>query len=318
MLNEIDYIEACIVGVQAQTCPKEWIIEILVVDGGSTDGSRELVRRLADGDSRVRLVDNPRVLAAAAANVGIAEATADYLCFISAHGAPDADYVEKSVLALAETGATGVGGSYRHEGTDPDSSAIGLAMASPFGMASPHRIATERQVVDTISHPVFRRQALVDVGGYDENLHRNEDYELNYRLRKNGGTLVFTPEISTLYRPRGSLRALAVQFHAYGEGKAAFLFLHPEAAKLRHLVPPVVVAAGPALGIAAWWWTPARLLLGLGSAGYVAGVAEAVRRARPWRHGARTTTFVAALPILHVAWGSGLWRETLRRVLSRD
>ena len=234
MLNELGFIEACIDGIDVQTYPAD-LIEILVVDGGSTDGSRELVGRLAAADPRIRLLDNPRVLAAAAANVGIAEATTDVLCFLSAHGVAEPDYIELSVRALVETGAVGVGGRYCHEGLDPKSTAIGMAMASPFGMASPHRVATERMSVDTISHPVFLRQPLVDVGGYDETLLRNEDYELNFRLREAGGDLVFTPEISTVYRPRGSILALAKQFFAYGRGKTSVLAKHPSAFQLRHV-----------------------------------------------------------------------------------
>lgn len=313
MLNEIGFIEACIRGIQDQTCPSSWIREILVVDGGSTDGSRELVLDLAAKDPRVRLIDNPRVVAAAAANIGIENATTDMLCFLSAHGVPDLDYVEKSVLALVETGAVGVGGSYRHEGLGERSMAIGLAMASPFGMASPHRIATTRQEVDTISHPVFLRQAMLEAGGYNEDLHRNEDYEMNYRLRKNGGVLVFTPEISTVYRPRPGLSDLAKQFFAYGEGKTAFLYLHPEAIKIRHLIPPLVIALGASLGLASIFSPLARRLLAAGGVAYSAGVTAATIAARPSANGASSSTFVAALPTIHVSWGSGVLVEAARR-----
>lgn len=316
MLNELGFIEACIDGIDVQTYPAD-LIEILVVDGGSTDGSRELVGRMAAADSRIRLLDNPRVLAAAAANVGIAEATTDVLCFLSAHGVAEPDYIELSVRALLETGAVGVGGRYCHEGLDPKSTAIGMAMASPFGMASPHRVATERTSVDTISHPVFLRQPLVDVGGYDETLLRNEDYELNFRLRQAGGDLVFTPEISTVYRPRGSILALAKQFFAYGRGKTSVLAKHPSAFRFRHVVPPAAVLFAATAGPLFVAGPKGRVVVATGSAAYALVLGAATLRSRPWRHAATTGTFVVALPIIHVTWGAGVWAEILARLARR-
>ena len=246
MLNEIGHIEPCVDGFLAQTYPAE-LIEILVVDGGSTDGSREAVLAIAESHPQVRLVDNPRRLAAAAANIGIAESTGEVLSFLSAHGVPDPDYIATSVRMLLETGAVGVGGHYVHEGTDPASRAIGLAMASPFGMASPHRSSVEREEVDTISHPTFHKQPMVEAGGYDESLLRNEDYEFNYRLRLAGGSLVFCPEISSV-PARGSLTALARRFFAYGRWKATVMRRHPQSIQRGRLVPPAAVAGGAVLG----------------------------------------------------------------------
>lgn len=304
MLNEDGYIGPCVEGFLAQTYGAEHL-EILVIDGGSTDGSRETVEEIAERHPQVRLVDNPRRLAAAAANVGIREATGEVMCFLSAHGVPEPDYVETSVRLLAETGAVGVGGHYLHVGTDAASRAVGLAMASPFGMASPHRSSGERGEVDTISHPTFLRQALVDVGGYDEGLLRNEDYELNYRLRENGGTLVFCPEISSVYRPRGSLGALRKQFFDYGRWKATVIARHPRSTRPRHLVPPAAVlglAAAPLLARS----RGGRRVLAVGAAGYGALLVGAFLRDRPDRHGADVATFVGAFPVMHAAWGSGV------------
>ena len=313
MLNERHFIGPCVEGFLAQHYPADRL-EILVIDGGSTDGSREVVEALGAEHPRVRLVDNPRRVAAAAANVGIAEARGEIMCFLSAHGVPDPDYVPTSVRLLAETGAVGVGGRYLHVGTEPRSKAIGLAMASPFGMASPHRSSGQRAEVDTISHPTFLRQALVDVGGYDETLLRNEDYELNYRLRANGGRLVFCPEISSVYRPRGSLSTLRRQFFAYGRWKATVIRRHPEATRPRHLVPPVAVAA---LGLAPLVATRpgGRKLLALGAAGYGALLTAAVAREHPRREGASVATFVAAFPVMHGAWGLGVLVGAVRDVL---
>ena len=311
MVDERHFIRPCIEGFLAQDYPGH-LLEIVVVDGGSVDGSDEIVREMAAEDGRIRLIDNPRRVPAAAANEGVAAARGEVLCFLSAHGEPDPTYVRTSVDVLLDTGAAGVGGQYLHEGTEPRSRAIGLAMASPFGMASPHRTSASRREVDTISHPTFWKSAILTAGGYDETLHRNEDYELNYRVRRTVGPLVFAPEIRSVYRPRRDLRSLWRQFHAYGIGKAEVLRRHPDSLQARHAVPPHAIAALVASpGLAAS--RGGRRMLPLGAAGYAAVIVAAVARARPRRHDASLATFVVALPVMHVAWGSGVVRGLLMR-----
>ena len=218
MLDEQAHIGACLDAFAAQTYPLDRL-ELLVVDGGSADGSRELVEARSTDEPWIRVVDNPRGRASAAFNIGTQAATGSVVCLFSSHGVPSPTYVEASVRSLDETGAAGVGGQYHHVGTDPVSSAIGCAMVSPFGMASPHRFATSRQEVDTISHPAYRRDALIDVGPFDEALLRNSDYELNWRMRQKGYGLVFDPSVESIYRPRASLGGLARQFWHYGRWK---------------------------------------------------------------------------------------------------
>jgi glycosyltransferase involved in cell wall biosynthesis len=315
MYQERDHILPCVEGFLAQSYPADRL-EVLVVDGGSTDGSRELVEALAAASPRVRLIENPRRLAAAAANEGIAAAKGDVLCFLSAHGVPASTYVETSVAVLLETGAAGVGGRYEHVGTDAPSRAIGLAMASPFGMASPHRTASSRREVDTISHPTFWARNYSVVGGYDETLRANEDYELNARVRRLVGPLVFDPAISSVYRPRGSLRGLAKQFYAYGFGKAEFIRREPGSVRPRHLVPPATVLFLLSAPLLARHRFGAKLVIAALSA-YGSVVAVATLRDRPWRHGASTAVFVGALPTMHATWGAGLLRGLMRTTRRR-
>lgn len=310
MLNEEGHIAACVEGLRQQTYRGP--MEVLVVDGGSSDRSREIVTELGRRDSAVRLVENPRRRPAAAANVGVAAARGEVLCFLSAHGEPLPTYVEASVSLLLSSGAAGVGGSYEHVGTDASSQAIGLAMSSPFGMASTHRIAGHQQEVDTISHPTFWRSAILDAGGYDEALTSNEDYELNHRVRTRVGPLVFSPEIRSVYRPRSTLRALARQFHAYGIGKAEVARLHPDSVRLRHVVPPAMVVA-LALAPVAALHPLGRRVMAAGAGSYAVLIGAAVRRDRPWTHGASVATFVLALPTMHLSWGAGVLRGLLRR-----
>ena len=305
MLDEAGFIGACLDGFSAQTYPHDRL-EVIIVDGGSTDGSRAYVERRAASEPWVRIVDNPRRKAAAAFNIGADAARGEVVCLFSAHGVPAEDYVERSVAVLAETGAAGVGGRYLHIGIDPASSAVCLAMVSPFGMASPHRSATARRTVDTISHPAYVREHLLAVGPFDERLARNSDYEMNFRLRRAGHELVFDPSISSIYRPRGSLTALARQFWWYGRWKERVARRHPGSLRPRHLVAPAATAgllAAPVVALVAG--SGGRRLVAGAAVSYTALLAAAVAKAAPGAHGASARALAASFPVMHLAWGGG-------------
>jgi succinoglycan biosynthesis protein ExoA len=315
MLNERWHIEACLDGFAAQTYPLD-CLEVIVVDGGSSDGGREMVERVALSSTWVRLLDNPKRRASVAFNLGVASAVGEIVCLFSAHGVPDPNYIERSVTVLTETGAAGVGGRYLHVGQDPASAAIGLAMMSPFGMASRHRFASGRQEVDTISHPAYVRQALLDIGPFDEGLERNSDYELNYRLRSAGERLMFDDEIRSIYRPRTSLVALGRQFWWYGRWKARVVRRHPGSLRLRHVVAPAAIlgaAVAPVLLI--WPW--GRRAAAAGGGLYGALVVAAVVLARPREHNADPMILGRAFPVMHAAWGAGFLASAIEDALRR-
>lgn len=311
MFNEIDFIDACVGGFDVQTYPRERM-EVLIVDGGSTDGSREQVDALSLERPWLRLVHNEARRAASAFNRGIEAATGDVICIVGAHATVGPDFIERSVRALDETNAGGVGGQLKHEGKTPQGQAIGLAMTSKFGMASPFRYATDRREVDTIGHPAYRREVLEKVGPFNETLERNSDYELNHRIRDAGYTLILDPTIVTIYHPRHTLGALARQFYDYGRGKTNVMRMMPDSIKPRHLVPPVFVlgmAAAPVLLQRRF----GRRLFGLGTIAYAAVIIAETARTKPWSKNADTATFVAAFPVMHMTWGLGILRELFSR-----
>ena len=316
MLDESGAIDACLDSFAAQTYPQE-LLDVVVVDGGSTDGSRRYVEERAAQVRWLRVVDNPARKAAAAFNRGVEAAKGEVVCLFSAHGVADPEYVRRSVDVLYETGAGGVGGRYLHEGLDPASNAIGLAMVSRFGMASPHRFATDRRDVDTISHPAYVREALQSVGPFDERLERNSDYELNFRLREAGVRLVLDPSITSVYRPRPSLRALGRQFWWYGRWKARVARRHPGSLHPRHLVPPAVVAAAAVSPLLLRSRIGRRCCL-LGGVAYGALVVVATRAARPREHGADPRVLAIAFPVMHGAWGSAFLCSVIEDSLGGD
>jgi len=177
-------------------------------------------------------------------------------------------------------------------------------MMSPFGMASPHRRVTRRAEVDTISHPAYWISAMREVGGFDETLERNSDYEFNHRMRTAGFVLVVDPSIESTYHPRASLRALARQFWWYGRWKERVVRRHPGSLKPRHIVPPATVAAAALVPL--WVRGPrSRRALATGFLGYAAIVLIATGRADVRRSGGDPLTFALSLPIMHGCWGSG-------------
>ena len=317
MLNEGRYIVPCLRSFAAQTWPSAKL-DVMVIDGGSDDGSELLVEAFMADHDWVRLVPNPAGSAAAAFNIGMNDARGEIVCLFSAHGVADPDYVRASVDAIRSSGASGVGGRYRHEGLDSTSQGIGLAMTSPVGMASPHRYATEPREVDTISHPAYRRDAMFDVGGFDESLARNSDYEFNYRMREAGHRLFFDPSIGSVYRPRPNLNALFRQFWFYGKGKARVIEQHPGSMSPRHAVAPLAVLAAAMTPIVFAMSRLRRLrpVAIVGWAGYGSVVAYGVKRAAPRDHDASPMAVLAAFPVMHAAWGAGFLRgvaERLRR-----
>jgi len=313
MLNEAKYIVACLDSFAAQDYPLDRL-DVMVIDGGSDDGSRLVVERYGESNPWVRLVDNPEGTASAAFNVGTYQAHGDVVCLFSSHGVADPDYISRSVAALHASGAAGVGGSYRHEGLDPVSNAIGAAMISRVGMASPHRFSDTARDVDTISHPAYWRDAMVEVGGFDQSLMRNSDYEFNFRMRDAGHRLYLDPAIGSVYRPRPSLNGLFRQFWYYGKWKARVAEQHPTSLRPRHLVAPAA-ALGAAVTPALMLTRRGRVLAALGWSAYSAVVAYGVATVDRQDREVSTPTLAAAFPVMHMAWGAGFIKSVVARIL---
>jgi succinoglycan biosynthesis protein ExoA len=313
MLNEAEYIVPCLDSFAAQDYPLD-LLDVMVIDGGSTDGGRLVVNAYSETHPWVRIVDNDEGTASAAFNVGMQQAYGDVVCLFSSHGVADPGYVSGSVAALHRSGAAGVGGSYRHEGLDPVSNAIGVAMVSKVGMASPHRFADTPRDVDTISHPAYWRDTMLDIDGFDQSLMRNSDYEFNFRMREAGHRLHFDPTIGSVYRPRPNLNSLFRQFWYYGKWKAKVAEQHPSSVRPRHLVAPLAVLAAA--------HTPfmllnrrLRLVAALGWAAYSAVIAYGVASADRKEREVSTATLAAAFPVMHMAWGAGFIKTVIERIL---
>ncbi|MDQ3783243.1 MAG: glycosyltransferase family 2 protein, partial [Actinomycetota bacterium] len=238
--NEVGTIAAAVRSCLHQDHPG--IIEVVVADAMSTDGTRETVAAMVAADRRVRLVDNPQRVTAAGLNAAIAASTGEVIVRCDAHAVLPPGYVTTALAALERTGAVNVGGVQHAVGDRAMSRAIAMAMSSPLGVGDARfHYGGAAGVVDTVYLGVFRRWAIEQAGGYDETMIRNQDYELNHRLRLAGGTVWFEPRLVVDYRPRSSLRAVWRQYYGYGVGKRIMLRRHPRSLRLRQVAAPALV-----------------------------------------------------------------------------
>jgi cellulose synthase/poly-beta-1,6-N-acetylglucosamine synthase-like glycosyltransferase len=246
--NEERYIERCLYSLAAQDYPRSHF-EVIVVDGQSTDQTRQAVSRFAaESTLDLRLLPNPRLRTAPALNVGLRAARGEVITHVDGHATVAHDFIRRSVEALDQTGADCVGGVIRSEGDTPLGEAIALAMSSRFGVGGANfRIGGEGPA-DTVAFGAYRRSVFGRIGGFAEDIDRGEDDELNYRLLDAGGTIMLAPGIRATYTARGDLGGLWRQYFGYGRAKVEVLRRHPAQARPRQFVPAVFVAG---LGVSA-------------------------------------------------------------------
>src|SRR5688572_7628844 len=190
--NEARYIGPCLDSILAGAYPAD-LLEILVVDGHSTDETRALVKDYAARHPQVRLLDNPARIVPTALNIGIRAATGDVIARMDAHVIYPPEYLPRLVAALEESGADNVGGcviTLPADGT-ATAQAIAIALGQPFGVGNSHfRIGSPKaRFVDTVPFGCFRRELFNRVGMFDEELVRNQDDEFNARIISRGGKI---------------------------------------------------------------------------------------------------------------------------------
>jgi glycosyltransferase involved in cell wall biosynthesis len=311
--NEERYIAESVGRVLSQRYDGE--LELVIGLGPSRDRTAEVVRRLAESDSRIKVIENPTGQIAAAINLAIAASRHPVIVRVDGHSMLPDGYIQTAVDTLRETGAVNVGGMMAAAGVTPFQQAVAWAMTSPLGVgAAKNHTGGEAGPADTAYMGVFRRAAIEQVGGYNEDFKIAEDWELNHRIRQAGGLIWFQPAMEVTYRPRATVAELAVQYFRYGRWRRAVSREHAGTINLRYLAPPVVVAlvaAGTLAGLAglaglaagAWpeWLTIGFVL----PAGYLAGIvtvaAWAARRLPP----GVASRVPIALATMHMCWGAG-------------
>jgi succinoglycan biosynthesis protein ExoA len=304
-LNEVSHIEGLI---RHLLDDQDWRDPLVVVaDGGSTDGTVQIVRALAAKDWRIRLLDNPHRLQASAVNLAAARHGRGrrFMVRVDAHAGYPRAYVSRLVAEARRTGAASVVVAMRTQGLGGFQGAAAAAQNSLLGVGgSAHRMGRASGWVDHGHHALFDLEHFFGVGGYDESFRANEDGEFDVRLGLSGGRVWLSEEVRVTYYPRTTAVSLFRQYLNYGQGRARTLLRHRMRPRLRQILPAAVFPATilaplgllePAMALPAATWLAACLAGGL-FLGLKTGRREA------FAAGA-----VAAL--MHLAWSVGFWRQ---------
>ncbi|HEV8251446.1 MAG TPA: glycosyltransferase family 2 protein [Gaiellaceae bacterium] len=292
--NEAPFIQRCVTSIRAQALPDDAALEVIVVDGGSTDGTGELAEAAG-----ATVISNPDRTTPAALNRGLAAAHGDVLLRFDAHSEMRPGYIEACLRALSEEpGAVNVGGWCDVRGLGPWGDAVAAALRSRFGVGNPRLWRRPsghgRKEVETVPFGCFPTSVLRSAGGWRPDLLRNQDFELNHRLRAAGGRIVYDPGISFVYRPRESLGALWNQYWQFGQWKAIVLSDAPSSLRPRQLAPLGLLLAGAASFSGGRAGRAARGALGV----YLAAVVSVAAQSRNWRT-------APVLVTIHSAWALG-------------
>jgi len=303
--------------------------EIVVVDGMSTDRTREVVEEFQQLHPRlaIKLLQNPARAIPHALNLGIAAARGEIIARMDAHAAPSAGYIRGcvDVLRAGEAAVVGMPCRVRAAADTPSARAIAIAVSHPFGIGdAKYRLGNVGSIVgadlrvrpgsvpedvDTVAFACFKKSLWLELGGFDEQLLTNEDYDFNYRVRARGQRVVLDQAAHCDYFARPTLAKLASQYFRYGTWKARMIRRRPRSTKPRQLVAPAFVASIALLGLAGFWRASFWMLLALEFAVYLVAALSfsfsATRRAH--ESAGVMLTMPAAFLAIHLSWGTSFF-----------
>lgn len=298
ILNEESYLEDAVRSILSQSYLGNF--EVILAVGPSHDRTLQIAREISRKNPKVLVVENPTGRTAAGLNAALAESQGSIIVRVDGHAQIPSHYITNAVETLQQSGAVNVGGVMAAEGITPFEKAVAKAMRSPLGVgASRFHTGGTPGPVDTVYLGVFQRSALLAIGGFDERFTRAQDWELNFRLRSNGGLIYFDPRLHVTYRPRPSLSALAKQYFQYGTWRRVVSRRHKGTINLRYLAPPIALlgfSASILLGI----FNP---LLLLPAATYLLAIAVSATTISSSL--GQYLYLLLIIPTMHFSWGAG-------------
>jgi glycosyltransferase involved in cell wall biosynthesis len=249
-LNEINFIDDLV----NDLCFDDGLDkEVLIVDGGSTDGTLVRVKELMKNYPNLKLINNPRRTSTAAFNIAFTQSASIYVAFVGAHARYSLGYFSNAIKELNTNSCDVVGGPLMQQGKSLVGKAIALAMRSKIGVGNTDfRTSSARKYVDSVAFAIYRRSVIEEIGVMDERLKVNQDDEFHYRLNSKGFKILMIPEISSVYFVRSTYSGLFKQYFKYGLYKPLVLRKIKSAIKLRHLIPALFFLYLCSIPIAYW------------------------------------------------------------------
>lgn len=323
--NEERFLRECISSLMNQSYPRH-LYELIVVDGRSTDQSREIVQQLQKTYETLRLLDNPAGVTPVARNIGIRQARGQFIMIADAHAFYPPDYLEKCMCHLEQSEASNVGGVWKIVPREQTllGRAIVTALSHPFGVGNAHYRfqAAQPRWVDTVPGGCFRKEVFDRIGLFNERLVASQDMEFNLRLKKAGGRILLVPDIVSYYYARSDFKSFSK--HNWRNGVWAVLpFLHSEVVpvRARHLIPLAFVSTLTGSAVLGLLWPPAYWgSAGIAGAYLVTNVAASIHAAARERNVALAFLLPVVFASLHISYGLGsMWgtARVLSHALSR-
>jgi succinoglycan biosynthesis protein ExoA len=311
--NEEATIPLLLEAVRKQTVPCE-DMELIIADGLSTDQTRQVIKKYASEhpEMQIIVVENPQRIIPAALNCAIHAARGEFIVRLDAHSMPSPDYVERSITDLIQGRGDNVGGVWEiHPGAETwVARSIARAASHPLGVGDAlYRFTRQAGPVDTVPFGSFRCSLIDKIGGFDESLQTNEDYEFNTRIRLSGGTVWLDPAIRSVYFARPTFPALSRQYFRYGYWKWRMLSRYPKTLRLRQALPPVFVLSLLVLALISPFLALARLALLIEIILYFSILlATSIQLALKHRALAYIPGIPLSIALMHTSWGTGfIW-----------
>lgn len=304
VLNEEPHLASAVKAILAQDYRGDF--EVVLALGPSSDRTDEIARELEQQDTRVKLVKNPSGKTAVGLNLAIAATKNPVIVRVDGHAEIPSNYLSLVVDILRTTGAVNVGGVMAATGVSKFEIAVARAMRSALGVgASRFHTGGRAGPSDTVYLGSFRRDALEKVGGFDERYTRAQDWELNFRLREDGGLIYFDPRLQVTYRPRPNLRKLAKQYFQYGTWRRVVSRSHTGTINVRYLAPPVTLV-GCVFSIMSGALIHPLFFTIAG----VYGLFITISAALIARNISEYLSLLAIIPTMHFTWGAGFITST--------
>lgn len=298
-LNEVSHIDQLIESISLLDRTEK---EILIVDGGSTDGTRERVEEIARGQGNVRLVTNPDRYVSQGFNRAFREARGKYISLIGAHSIYPQGYFTNCIQEIEAGTCDAAGGFLLHRGKTLTGEAISQCMSSQFGVGNTEfRTIRKKMYVDSVAFAVYDREVFETIGLLDEDLVRNQDDEFHYRLNQAGFRILMLPELEIVYYVRDSLAKLFSQYYQYGFYKPMVFHKVRSGVRSRHLIPSLFVFYLISLPLAFFYPLLAIPLLVY----FTLAMGFSIQANTSWQVRLRMPL---VYPILHIAYGWGFLR----------